>query len=308
MAGPGPVACFSYLAAAELWRVTSFPVANHGAEVMSAEHSVAADGPMAAAVLTALGTPAVLLSNDTGNDAGGAEVRAWLRRYGVASTAGVRRGGRTPRIVVVADDRGTRTWFASLPGIAADLAGLDLAPLLTAAFAYIDCYQLIETPAIRAIDTGRQAGVPLLVNLGGSPLAAAGEALRGYPRLVIQTNVDDDEVAGARGLARSLLAATGAAWVVVTAGAAGATAVSTTRELAVRAFGARVRHAHCAGAAFSGGLIYGLLRDWPMGDCLTLACASGALRCERAHAEPMPALDDLLAFTSSQGRIIMPAA
>ena len=141
--------------------------------------------------------------------------------------------------------------------------------------------------------------MPLLVNLGGSPLPI-GEALRGYPCLVIQTNVDDDDVAGAAGLARSLLAGTGATWAVVTAGAAGATAVSVTEEITVPAFRVRVRHAHCAGAAFSGGLIHGLRSGWPMRDCLTLACASGALRCERPHHEPMPTLDEVAAFASSR--------
>jgi hypothetical protein len=32
----------------------------------------------------------------------------------------------TPRIVVVADDMGTRTWFAHLPGVAEALDELDL--------------------------------------------------------------------------------------------------------------------------------------------------------------------------------------
>jgi hypothetical protein len=48
---PGLVVCFSYLAAAELWQVPRFPSANHGAEVLSVERSIAADAPMAAAVL-----------------------------------------------------------------------------------------------------------------------------------------------------------------------------------------------------------------------------------------------------------------
>ena len=76
-------------------------------------------------------------------------------------------------------------------------------------------------------------------------------------------------------------------------GAAGAVALSENQQLASPAFSVRVRHTHCASAAFSGGLIYGLLHDWAMEDCLTLACTSGALRCERAHHEPMPTLAEL---------------
>ncbi len=66
-------------------------------------------------------------------------------------------------------------------------------------------------------------------------------------------------------------------------------ALGESRQFASAAFRVTVRHAHCAGAAFSGGFTYGLLHDWPMERCLTLACASGALRCERAYHEPMPA-------------------
>src|ERR1700674_5222760 len=143
----GPVVCISYLAAASLWTVSRFPLANYGAEVLGVEHSIAADGPMTAAVLTALDAPSLVLANDIGNDANGAEVRGWLRRHNVQTTAEMSAGLATPQIVVVADAAGTRTWFPYLPGVADALATLDLAPLAGASFAYIDCYQLIEIPA-----------------------------------------------------------------------------------------------------------------------------------------------------------------
>ncbi len=303
------VACFSYLAAAELWQVPRFPLANYGAEVLSVERSIAADAPMAAAVLAALGVPTLLLANEIGNDPKGSQVCAWLQRYGVNRTTKVTAGTTTPQIVVVADEDGTRTWFPHLPGVSDALAAVDLSPLSSASFAYIDCYQLIEAPAVRAIQAARSAGVPLLVNLGGSPLSSAViAAVRGYHYVIIQTNVDDMACAEAPRVAHEVLAATGAAWVVITAGAAGALALSESQQLASPAFRVAVHHTHCAGAAFSGGLIYGLLHDWPMEDCLTLACASGALRCERAHHEPMPTLAELDAVIGSRERLVLPAA
>jgi len=137
--GIGPVVCFSYLAAAELWTVPRFPLANCGAEVVSIEQSIAADAPMTAAVLGALGVPTLLLGNDIGADQKGAEVLAWLRRHGVDSTVGAKTGTATPRITVVADRNGTRTWFPYLPGVTDSLAALDLSLLKRASFAYIDC-------------------------------------------------------------------------------------------------------------------------------------------------------------------------
>ena len=64
MSSPGaPVVCFSYLAAASLWRVTQFPGPSYGAEVHAIEESIAADGATAAAVLAGLGLPSLLLAN-----------------------------------------------------------------------------------------------------------------------------------------------------------------------------------------------------------------------------------------------------
>jgi sugar/nucleoside kinase (ribokinase family) len=305
----GPVVCFSYLAAAELWKVPRFPLVNYGAEVLSVEHSVAADAPMAAAVLAALDVPTLLLSNAVGNDTKGVKVRGWLERYSVAAMANTTTGAPTPQIVVVADDEGTRTWFPYLPGVVDGLKHLDLSPLANASFAYIDCYQLIEAPAIRAIHATRAAGVLLLLNLGGSPLSpGVVAAVRGYSRLIIQTNVDDAVAADAPHVGASILAATGASCVVITAGAAGAVALGRTQQLAAPAFRATILHTHCAGAAFSGGLLYGLLHNWPMSESLALACASGALRCERAHHQPMPTLAELHAFIGSRERSSLPAA
>jgi sugar/nucleoside kinase (ribokinase family) len=289
--------------------VPRFPLANHGAEVLSVEHSVAADAPMVAAVLAALGVPVLLLSNAMGNSQKGGEVCGWLRRHGVSSTATVNANAATPQIVVVGDDDGTRTWFPHLPAVSDALAAVDLSPLSSASFAYIDCYQLIEAPAVRAIAAAQSADVPLLVNLGGSPLSAAvTAAVRGCRRLIIQTNVVDRACADAPEVAHEVLAATGAAWAVVTAGGAGAVALSENRQFASSAFRVPVRHTHCAGAAFSGGLIFGLLHGWPMDECLTLACASGALRCECSHDEPMPTLAELRTVIGSRERTSRPAA
>jgi sugar/nucleoside kinase (ribokinase family) len=305
----GPVVCVSYLAAAALWNVPRFPQANYGAEVRTIEHSTAADGPMTAAVLTALGVPSLLLANSLGDDTRGIEVGQWLQRNRIATTASVAVGGVTPQIVVVADDDGTRTWFPFLPGVVDTLAALDLSPMIGASFVYIDCYQLIEAPAVRAIHAAREAGVPLLLNLGGSPLSSAvTAAVRDCPGLVVQTNVDDAAYRDAPQLGAMLRSATHADWTVVTAGASGVVALSEAQRLFIPAFQASVRHTHCAGAAFSGGLIFGLLHDWPMDDSLSLACASGAFRCERFHHELMPTLTELHAFMRTRERIRLPAA
>jgi sugar/nucleoside kinase (ribokinase family) len=153
--------CVSYLAAASLWRVERFPAPGHGAEVLATARSIAADGPMVAAVLAALGQPSLLLSNDIGDDASGSHVREWLTRFQVTATASVRTGLATPQIVVVGDDLETRTMFPYVPGVADGLASIALEPLASAALAYIDCYRFMTAPAARAIAAARTAGAPI---------------------------------------------------------------------------------------------------------------------------------------------------
>ncbi|MGW5376448.1 carbohydrate kinase family protein [Nocardia sp. NPDC003999] len=299
----GPIVCVSYLALAELWSVPLFPAANHGAEVRATEQSIAADGPMAAAVLAALDVPTTLVANIIGDAQDGRTVQTWLQRRNVTTTAMSDPDVITPWIVVIADQHHTRTWFAHLPGAVDALQAVDLSPVQTAAFVYVDAYELIETAAVRVITAARAADAPLLINLGGSPLSdGIRSAAAGYEKLLVQTNVDDSAHAEAFTVARSLLAESNAAWVVVTAGAYGAVAVSRTDEVAAPAFPVTVRHTHCAGAAFSGGLLYGLRERWSMVRSMALGSASGALRCARHHGAPLPTLTELEAFGSA-GRV-----
>ncbi len=293
----GPVVCVSYLALAELWSIPQFPRANHGAEIRNIEWSVAADGPMTAAALASMGAPVHLIANDIGTEEQGRFVAEWLGERDVQSTFVARQEVRTPRIVVTADDDHTRTWFAHLPEVVGSLERADLSPITGASFLYVDCYELIERTAVRVIEAGRTAEVSMLLNLGGSKLSEhVKRALDGYDNLHIQTNVDDVDHKRAPALAASLLNETGAAWVIVTAGSFGAVAVSESEDVAVLAFPVEARHTHCAGAAFSAGVLYGLRAGWSMERSMVLGSASGALRCARYQSAPLPSLGELQRF------------
>jgi sugar/nucleoside kinase (ribokinase family) len=210
--------------------------------------------------------------------------------------------------VVIGDDQHTRTFFPCLPGVAGELEQVDLEPLATASFAYVDGYAFIAKAASLAIRAAKAAGIPLLLNLGGDSPAEVFDAIRGYPRLIVQTSVSEASAPESQRIAGHLQGATGAEWAVLTAGAAGALAASKDQCLAAAAFRSEVRHTHCAGAAFSGNLLYGLFQDWGMQDCLDLAAASGALRCELGHDQPMPGLGELRAFIQVRERLMTPAA
>jgi sugar/nucleoside kinase (ribokinase family) len=297
----GPVVCFSYLAAASLWKVGQFPSANHGAEVNEIEESVAADAPTVAAVLAALGQPSLLIANSIGDDPTCHQVQGWLQRHRVQTTVGTKADTATPRIVVVGDSHHTRTMFPYLPGVADELERVDLTPLDTASFAYIDGYKMLGKAVARAVHAAKAAQLPLLINLGGDH--ASDEllaALDSYPGLIVQTSIAEESLETATRLATYMQADMQCDWAVITAGKAGAAVADNRGVVSVPAFRANVHHTHCAGAAFSGGLVHALMRGWSMPDCLDLAAASGALRCERMHDDPMPTLDDLRAFMGSR--------
>ena len=234
-------------------------------------------------------------------DPTGQQVRSWLQQHRVQTTADTKANSTTPRIVVVGDNHHTRTMFPYLPGVADELENIDLAPLQSASFAYIDGYKLLGRAAARAVQSAKAAGLPLLVNLGGD-LAPSEllDALDGYPGLVVQTSITEESLETAARLVKCIKADMRCKWAVITAGKAGAAAANQRAVLSVPAFRAKVRHTHCAGAAFSGGLLYGLVQGWHMQDCLDLAAVSGALRCERVHNEPMPTLAELRAFMQSR--------
>jgi sugar/nucleoside kinase (ribokinase family) len=107
----GPVVYVSYLAAASLWQVERFPAPGHGPQVRATARSIAADSPVVAAVLAALGQPSLLLANDVGEDANGSRIRERLARLQVTTTASVCAGQATPKIAVFGYNQDTRTMF-----------------------------------------------------------------------------------------------------------------------------------------------------------------------------------------------------
>jgi sugar/nucleoside kinase (ribokinase family) len=124
----------------------------------------------------------------------------------------------------------------------------------------------------------------------------------------VQTSIAEESLETAARLAEYLQRGMHCEWAIITAEKAGAAAASTRHVLSVPAFRAEVRHTHCADAAFSGGLIYGLLLGRDMQDCLELASASGAVRCEREQNEPLPTLSQLTGVMQERQRRSAPAA
>jgi hypothetical protein len=79
---------------------------------------------------------------------------------------------------------------------------------LAAASLYVDGYAFVAKAASLAIRAAKAAGIPLLLNLGGDSPAEAFDAIRGYPRLIVQTSVSEANLLEPQRLAGDLQGAT----------------------------------------------------------------------------------------------------
>jgi len=281
------LACFSYLAHTKILCVGAYPPANHGAEVHQTIVSLAADGPLAAVTAARQGLRTTLVANPVADDPAGHHVRRML----AADTVHYRTRGpapsATPQMTVVADNAGTRTWFADLSY--ASLEHTDLSPLSRARLAYIDCYRILTKHAARAIQTAAGAGVPLLLNLGNDPLdPAIQDAAHHADIWAVQTGLPEEQAHRAEAQTAELLRSLRPHTAVVTLGSRGAIAATRSALHHVAARTVPLVHTHGAGAAFSGGLAAAHLRGDSLKAALQYACETGTTHCATPHPGSTP--------------------
>ncbi|MET8979403.1 PfkB family carbohydrate kinase [Streptomyces sp. NPDC004539] len=284
MSTPRPrwdLACFSYLAHAQVLHVTRYPDADQGTEVGWTFPSLAGDGPLVARACAQRGLHTVLVANQTGQDLTGQQIRQTLETAGVHHRPGPGPApDHTPHLTVVTDDAGTRTWFADLTDAHTSLHLADTTPLSTARLAYIDGYTVIADAAANALRATTAGGTPVLLNLGGDPLHPRLRAAAGHAHLyAVQTSLPEPRSHEAEHLARTLMAELRPYGAVVTLGALGAYALTRTSWHRVTAAKTDVTHTHGAGAAFSAALAAAHLDGHDLPAALHHACAAGTAHC-----------------------------
>lgn len=248
--------CLSYLADTTILTVEEYPAANSGVVVREVTTSIAADGPIVALTAARLGLRAGLIANHVGTDHAGRRLVTTLNDRRVQHTIHLKTGTTTPQMTVVADDAGTRMWFAHLDSTPCALEAIDLAPVSRARLAYLDCY--------RALDTA----------------AAAERSIA-----AVQTNLDEAHASHAGDLARTLLLQLRPEAAVITLGALGALVLIRDGSHHIRApvFGdERVHNTHGAGAAFSVGYARALLAGDDPITATRAGCDLGTAHCTTA--------------------------
>jgi sugar/nucleoside kinase (ribokinase family) len=282
---PWDLACFSYLAHAQISHVSRYPSADQGAEVVRTFSSLAGDGPIVAQACAARGLSTALVANQVGHEPTGRHTRQSLDAAGVHHAGSGPAPRHTPHLTVITDDAGTRTWFADLTHAYASLHQADTRPLAQARLAYIDGYTVIADAAADALRTAATAGVPVLLNLGSDPVhPKLRQAARQARLFAVQTSVPEDRARDAEQTARGLLTELGAHTAVVTVAALGAVAVTHTGTHRISAQKVDVVHTHGAGAAFSAGLAAAHLQGHDLPAALHFACEAGTAHCTTVPA------------------------
>lgn len=275
---PPDLACFGYLALAQVNIVAAYPPVNTGAVVYEIVPSLAGDAPLAASTARRLGSSVVLVSNRVGLDRAGQIVLDLLdTAYVTHGVSPATTGSGTPQLIVISDDEGNRTWFAWLGDAVSQLAAVDLSPLSMARLAYLDCYRVLDGLAAAAIAACR---APLLLNLGGDPLTAETAAAASDRHIAyVQTNLDEHDADRAEHLAADLFARLNPDAAVVTLGRLGALGYTAAGAFHVQAPHVPVRHTHGAGAAFSGGLAHAHLTGATVRQAVHAGCVAGTRHC-----------------------------
>jgi len=288
------LACFGYLAHAQVFTVPVYPIANRGAAATQVFPSLAGDAPITGLTARELGLTVCLVSNTVGTDPAGQTVLDALDNAGVRHSATPTPASdiQTPQVVVITDDADTRTWFAWLGPAVDQLAAADLTPLNAARLSYIDCYQVIEAAALTAISA---TSGPLMLNLGGDPLTETmAAAVTRRHVAFLQTSLDEANVEHADRLADYLHSRVIADTVVITLGRHGVLARTSNATYRTDAPTITVRHTHGAGAAFSGGLAQAHLSGATVPEALDAACRAGSAHCASTSHVPRPCTENNL--------------
>lgn len=274
------LSCFSYLATAKVLQIEKYPKPNYGAEVLGVIDTLVADGPIVAIAVSHLGLKAGFVGNRVGGDDEGKAILERFKRNKITAAVEVNPERKTPFIIVLSDKEGDREWFPYIPKALQDLKRVDLEILRKSSLVYIDFYQVIRPAAERAITFAHEWGIPIFINLGGSPFTSEmAESLQNKGVVIIQTNLDETASGDAKRLARQIFNSVKPEVSTITLGRKGAIAYTSSSYIHVPAYSVKALHFHGIGAAFSAGFALGYLNNWELGKSLRFACALGSMSC-----------------------------
>ena len=261
-------------------------------------------GPVATALVTVqrLGCRTAFIGK-IGADAAGAEIADGLRAERVDISCLAVMDGRTSQsaFIVVEKSKATRTIFWT-KGTAFPIDPEDVDPSLIESARFLHLDALNMEASLKAAEHARKLSIPVMVDTGTFreetlpllPLLDYIVVGHGFARGCSGT---DDLEQSLRALARH-----GAAMACITLGDRGSIALEDGRVYRQKAFAVDAVDTTGCGDAFHGGLIYGILKGWPVERRLEYASAVAALKCRAIGGrEGLPTADEVEAFLRERG-------
>ena len=274
----GKVVCFGFLTYCLLLVVESFPDKNGGAPLKRVVDTFGDDAAIVASILSRWGVPTTLISSPVGTDYYGGLVAEQLRASGLTVDERVDSGVETPIEVGIVDPSGSRTYFQQRYSKAlSSLETPSVAQLHGARMLYVDWY---DGPGVSsAMEGARAQAVPVFLNLESryydNPQL---QELLGNTD-ICQVSMDEPGAPGeAADIARTLINH-GVGTALVTMGADGCTIAQKGQAFSIRPPNVEVIDGFGAGAAFSAGIAYGMMRGWPLEQAGRFATAHSGLKC-----------------------------
>jgi sulfofructose kinase len=286
-------ACIDYLG-----RVPSFPQENEKVELLELVTQCGGPASTAMVTLARLGIP-VSFIGVVSDDPFGARIRENLIQEGVDVACLQVRAGCTSQyaFIAVSADTVNRTIFwtrGSAPPLRAE--EIDLNGFASARILHLD--GLMMESSLEAADQARRLGLMVVMD--------AGTPREGSRSLVSRVDVliaSERFAAGVTGQGvideRSLqdLRNIGPRAVVITKGAKGSIGLGEDGLIRQAAFVVKAVDTTGAGDVYHGAYLYGLLKGWPMGECMRFASAAAAIKCLKIGAQAgIPRLRDVEAF------------
>ena len=291
------VVCFGAITPTTLLVIDDYPVANTGVIWKYLTEYVSDDAPIVAMLLKRWGIQTGLISTTLGDDPYGRRAAQELAQMGILGEFRLSPSVRTPRELAISDRTGGRTYiWRRDPEVLATLDEADLSLIEGARTLYLDWYD--GDHVLRAMRKAKQWDVPVFFNFehghdDGALLA------RYAPYITVCQAITDEAQHGDNMLeVASKLMDSGVPTALVTAADRGCLGATTEELVRVHAPRVDVVDGLAAGATFSAGYQYGMLKGWNLEDRLRFAVAAASLSCTAVGPTAFPP-DEILSLARS---------
>ncbi len=289
------VVCFGMLTPVAILVVEQLPAHNCGALIQDVSEFIFDDAAIVACLLRQWDVQSGLVGTTLGNDYRGRNIARQLKALGVLGKVRLSSRFTTPYEVDVSDRTGARTYFWQRePRVLDTLDTADLSLLKGARLLYVDWYD--GDHILRAMDAAHRSGIPVFLNLEHGHQDP--DILSRYvQRATFCQAVTDPAQCGEYeplGVAHKLLDA-GAKTALITLAGEGCLVARGNKSWRVWPPKVQVVDGCGAGATFSTGLIYGILKGWKLEDSVRFATAAASLKVAQVglKVEPVAAVKRL---------------